>query len=236
MPRGDAATVNESILPNFPKSDTLSAGETTASALGVPRGDAATVSDSGQVFSLGVTLSSGWSTFSIPIIASNSLFFATTGLGTSSQNGLVDPSKVIIAFKFNAAAQTWSQLLAGATILPLDGVVVRSTAPHTATLILSTVQTSPPTKSLSAPWNLTGPAALLGTQNKQVDLALISALNTPAGLVGYTQVVSPSLNTPSFSWTRGEVSPPSFTRWRGYWVFMENADILTGETTTPLSS
>ena len=83
--------------------------------------------------------------------------------------------------------------------MPLDGILVHSSASHTATLIISTVQTSPPTKALSASWNLVGPAALLSTTARQVDQALINALNTPAGLVGYTVVVSPSINAISFA-------------------------------------
>ena len=91
-----------------------------------------------------------------------------------------------------------------------------------------------PTRDLFASWNLVGPAAVLGTVNKQVDLALSTVFVAPGG-DGYTQVVSPSENTTTFTWNRGDDPVGTdLVRWRGYWVFMANSDTLTGETSTPL--
>ena len=177
---------------------------------------------------MGRTLPEGWSTFSIPISASNSLFFAATGLGTDSQDGLVDETKVSIAYRFNAATQTWEQVLSGDTISPLEGLLVKSNAAHAPTLIVSTAQTNPPTMALSSSWNLVGPAAQLSTSTRPVDVALASVLKAPVDLIGYTQVVSPAVNSTAFTWIRGQASPPNLERWHGYWVSMENPDTLVG--------
>ena len=206
---------------------------------GARRTDSAALGDTGLIFSLGVPLSQGFSLFSIPIAAQNNKFFVVTPstLGTSSQDGLVDKTQVTIAFKFNAATQEFDQIVTGTatnTISPTEAVIVNSSSAHRATLILSQVQSSPPSRTLNQGWNLVSLAVPPDTVTMDADLALISAFVTPTGQVGYTQVVSPAMNPDPFIWTRLASSPPLLTRWRGYWVFMENTDTLAGFSSTPV--
>ena len=236
VPRGDSLTITESAPAALgaPRGETTTLTEAAPAALNTPRSETTTISDTSRVFALGFTLAKDWSTFSIPIYASNNTFFATTGLGTSSQNGLVDPAKVTIAYRYNASTTAWEQILTGDTVLPLEGILVNSSESHTATVIISTVHTTPPTKTLSTGWNLVGTASLLSATGMAADQALISAFSTSSGLVGYNQVVSPSVNSTTFAWTRGAGSAPDLDRWRGYWVFMENGDTMAGFSSTPL--
>ena len=106
--------------------------------------------------SLTTSLPVGWSTYSIPIAADNSTFFASAGLGTGAQDGLVDPAKVKIAYKFDAAAATptFDQVLAGTILSPTEAVLVKSLVAHDATLIVQDAQTNPPSRLLSTGWNL----------------------------------------------------------------------------------
>ena len=188
------------------------------------------------------TLPVGWSTFSIPIGAQNGKFFvdATATLDKSTQDGLVDPTKVTIAYKFDAAAATptFDQIVLGTstnTLTPTEAVLVKASVSVDATLIFQTAQTGPPSRTLSKGWNLVGLAVPEDTTTKQVDLALISAKETSAGLTGYTIVVSPSINPDSFVWTKAEsATGVDLTISRGYWVFMENQDVLAGFSTTPV--
>ena len=197
--------------------------------------------------SLDTTLPVGWTTFSIPIAAANSKFFAENDLGTGIQDGLVDPANVEQAFRFDAASKTFQEIILSGSpsstqvansdpLQPTEVVLVLSSASHDATLIFQTVQTNPPSRVLPADWNLVGLAVPLGEATKQVDEALISIFLTPSGLVGYDIVVSPPINADPFVWTRGESPIPNLTRSRGYWVFMENEDTLAGFSTTPVES
>ena len=154
--------------------------------------------------------------------------------GTSSQDGIVDPAHVTIAYRYNAATAAWVQIVTGNTVLPLEGILISSSQAHTATLFISTVNIVPPTKALSAGWNLVGTTPVLSSTTMAADEALISVFSTASGLVGYNQVVSPSINTTTFSWTRGDTTGiPTLDRWKGYWVFMENADTMAGFSSTP---
>jgi hypothetical protein len=143
---------------------------------------------------------------------------------------------VTIAYRFNAAANppAWVQIVTGNTVLPLEGILINSKESHTATVRISADNIAPPTKTLSAGWNLVGTAPQLTDTTMVANEALISIFSNPSGQVGYNQVVSPSINATTFSWTRGDTSGiPTLDRWEGYWVFMENTDIMAGFSSTP---
>ncbi len=124
--------------------------------------------------------------------------------------------------------------MTGTTVFPLEGILINSSEAHVARVSISTINTTPATKSLSSGWNLVGTASLLTATTMPADEALISAFVTSSGQVGYNQVVSPSINATTFAWTRGDTSGiPTLNRWKGYWVFMENADTLAGFSSTP---
>ena len=182
-----------------------------------------------------VNLPVGWSTYSIPIAAENSKFFASAGLGTGAQDGLVDPAKVTIAFKFDAAATTpvFTQVVAGTILSPTEAVLVKSLVEHDATLIVQDAQTNPPSRLLSTGWNLFGLAVPLDQTTMDATDALVSVLESAGGLTGYSIVVSPTINPDPFILTK-PLATQDLTRSRGYWVFMENDDTLAGFSTTPV--
>lgn len=185
--------------------------------------------------SLIVSIPSGWSTYSIPIAAENSKFFAGSGLGTGAQDGLVDPAKVTIAYKYDAAATTpvFVQVVTGTILSPTEAVLVKSSVSHNATLIVQDAQTSPPSRLLSAGWNLFSLAVPLNVTTMDAKDALISVNETAASDPGYQIVVSPSINSDPFLLTR-PLATQDLTRSRGYWVFMKNDDTLAGFSTTPV--
>ena len=91
-----------------------------------------------------------------------------------------------------------------------------------------------PTQQLYDGWNLIGP----NPQFTECDISAADALSsielTPAGLPGYTQVISPQTKSQvGWIWTGGH-DAPDLKIGRGYWVFMENDDILAGFGFTPL--
>ena len=187
-----------------------------------------------------VSIPSGWSTYSIPIAAENSKFFVSTGLGTGAQDGLVDPTNVTIAYKFDAAATTpvFVQVVTGTILSPTEAVLVNSSASHNATLIVQDAQTNPPSRLLSTGWNLFGLAVPLDTTTMDAADALISVNELSSGASdGYAIVVSPTINADAFFIVRnaaGVLPAQNLTRSRGYWVFMENDDTLAGFSTTPV--
>ena len=185
--------------------------------------------------SLETTLPEGWSTFSIPIAAANGKFFADADLGSGIQNGLVDEDNVEVAYKFNADTQLFEQVVSNTTITPTEAVLVKSKSEHDATLIFKTTQSGPPSRVLSADWNLMGLAVPLDQTTMAVDEALISVFVASSDEVGYTIVVSPSINPDPFIFTRGgDTAGKDLERSLGYWVFMEKEDTLAGFSTTPV--
>ena len=246
---GDVATLRETVGIGFPEAESATLTESIQKASGFSRADSASVEESGQIFAIGTLLQRGWSSFSIPISARNNKFLATPAtVGTSAQDGLVDPSKVEIAFKFDAAATppSWKLIVTTVTdpatqiantdrIRPTEGVVVKSSESHRATLIFNTLQTSPPSRTLKVGWNLVGLAAPLGRVEMAVNEALITVEVAPNSKVGYDLVVNVSMDR-LLIFTRGmpvEGIPP-FRRWRACWVFMENEDTLGGFSSTPI--
>ena len=188
------------------------------------------------------TLLGGWRTFSIPIRAegatTNGRFYATANLGTAAQNGLVDPDKVEQAFKFDATTQFFELIVIATTsndtpLLPTEAIYVESKSAHTATLIFEDGQSGPPSRPLSAGWNLFGLAVPLGQTTMDAKQALISVFTAPGNLDGYSIVVSPSINPDPFILTF-PLAAQDLTVSRGYWVFMENDDTLAGFSTTPV--
>ena len=233
--RASAAAVADSHGLELPGSSSLTFADLSVGNVSFGRAVSGTIADTGEVFSLGTPLPQGWSTFSVPVSAINSLFFASSGLGTSAQNGVVDPGKVSVAFRFDAENQTWRQILLGETVSPMDGVMLKSIESHTATLILDPSNGGAHTKPLYPRWNLIGPSTVLGTDTKPADQVLSSVFDTQTGEVGYMQVVSPlQMTADALVWDRGQPSPPGLERWRAYWVLMDNAATLIGEASSPV--
>ena len=177
------------------------------------------------------SLAKGWDIFSTPISLEGKTFFGD----------IVNEEDIMVAYKFNSTTQQWDHIIAGDTLQPLEAVYVRSntdTAP-VARITLDPTQTSPPMRQLRTGWNLIGPAPQTSPFSSDngsmpVDQALVSVEQTAGGLTGYTIVVSPPINQESWTYTAGASSPPSVEPYQGYWVFMENDDVLAGFSTTPI--
>ncbi len=173
----------------------------------------------------------GWNTLSVPIALENNTWQAIHSMG----GGL----NYSVAYTWDAAAQRWVQVFDGTRISPLDAVYVRMNEGARLPIAVSPEHTNPPQKTLRAGWNLIGPAYAfdpdtLTWDEKAVDAALVSVEKTPQGLLGYTIALSPSINRGAWSYTVGASEPPTMEPGYGYWVFMENTDILAGFSQTPL--
>ena len=193
------------------------------------------------------TLSEGWGTFSIPVRAKglNGRVFATANIGTATQNGLLDPANVDQAFKFDDTTQTFREIIIGLSadtatqvsndtpLLPTEAVLVLSSVEHDATLIFEDGPTGPPSRAVSAAWNLVGLAVPPASTTMDATDALISLDKAPGGAEGYLIVVRPSIDPDPFILFK-PLPAQDLKTFRGYWVFMDNADTIAGFSTTPV--
>lgn len=191
------------------------------------------------------TLTTGWSAFSIPVRAKGlgGRVFATANIGTAAQNGLLDPANVDQAFRFDDTTQAFKEIVFTVTdaatqvsndtpLLPTEAVVVFSNANHDVTLIYEDGPTGPPSRPVSAAWNLVSLALPPASTTMDATNALISLANAPGG-DGYLIVVSPPFDPDPFILFR-PLPAQDLTTFRGYWVFMDNADIIAGFSSTPV--
>ncbi len=177
-------------------------------------------------------LSKGWNTLSTPIALEDNSWRAISRMG----EGL----NYSIAYTWDAAGQRWVQVVDSTRISPLDAVYVKLREDARLPVAISPEITSPPVKYLKSGWNLIGPAYAfdqdtLAWDEMKVDKALISIDETPAGLTGYTVVLSPSINDEAWAYTAGAAKTPKMSTGYGYWVQMENPDALAGFSSTPLN-
>ncbi len=177
-------------------------------------------------------LEEGWNTFSTPISLVDSTWESISNIG--------DGLDYRIAYTWDAESQEWVQVIDSTEIHPLDAIYVKMYKSDRVPLAINPEITSPPVKCLQPGWNLIGPAYSLDQcdfswETRPVDEALISVAETPAGLTGYTLVVSSSVNCDGgWVYTAGEEYAPTMHVGEGYWVFMENCDCLAGFSSTPL--
>ncbi len=177
-------------------------------------------------------LSKGWNTLSTPIALEDNSWRAISKMG----EGL----NYSIAYTWDAVGQRWVQVVDSTRISPLDAVYVKLREDARLPVAISPEITSPPVKYLKSGWNLIGPAyafdqETLAWDEMKVDKALISIDETPAGLTGYTVVLSPSINDEAWVYTAGAAKTPKMSTGYGYWVQMENPDALAGFSSTPLN-
>ena len=91
---------------------------------------------------------------------------------------------------------------------------------------------STPTKDLYAGWNLIGLANL---ESKPVDDTVKSVANTSTNLPGYSQVISPSMNSADWTYSSGQTyTDQDMLVGEGYWIYMQNPATLAGFTITPI--
>ncbi|MBI4188370.1 MAG: cytochrome C peroxidase [Chloroflexi bacterium] len=177
-----------------------------------------------------IRLQAGWNTMSTPIRLHSSMdtwgeFVARVGLSYQA------------AYSWNGSA---FQVVAPDYVLsPLDAIFVQANTPATIEIIPYEGVSSPPSKMLTPGWNLVG-SAFLDAQMPAKD-ALVSAFFVPNNLVpntlplwGYSQVVSPSVNSLGWTYIRDSLTIPNMILGEGYWVNMVNAGQISGFTSTPL--
>jgi PKD repeat protein len=124
----------------------------------------------------------------------------------------------------------------GYRLLPLDAVLVKVAGSADAVFTPSSSLSGPPARSLSPGLSLIGtaPAESGGVfPAMPVSESLVSIEYAPGGLYGYTMVISPPYNQPAWTYVRNG-SVRDVLPFRGYWVIMENPDMLYGFSTTPL--
>jgi len=201
-------------------------------AVAAPAAETCTLNVDFTPWMIHTSLSSGWNIYSTPI---------TSGPSTDTISEALDfwgsgTDNYTIGYYFNGATQNWVQVLDTTPLQPMQAVYLNMSAAATIDVCVSANHTAPPAMTMYQGWNLVGPAELY---NMQVDTALTSALygTGEANLVGYSQVLSPSINQ-SAAWTfiRGDTySNEDFVPTEGYWVYMVNQGTLGGFTYTPIT-
>ena len=186
------------------------------------------IADNAIYYSRVVNLSVGWNTLSTPIILDAS---------GDTVDEVVDAAKIVIAYWYDtndadSDGVYWEQVTTGYELEPCDAIYIKMNATDSVLLKYNATDSSTPTKNLYAGWNLIGLANL---ESKHVDDAVKSVANTPTNLPGYSQVISSSMNSSSWTYSSGQ----SYTNQdmlvgEGYWIYMQNACTLAGFTITPM--
>jgi parallel beta-helix repeat protein len=186
------------------------------------------IADNAAYYSRAINLNVGWNTLSAPIILDES---------TDTVGEVVDLDKVTIAYWYDAADADdddsyWEQVTADYTLAPCDAIYIKMNATDSVLLKYNAVDISLPTRQLYAGWNLIGLASL---DTKHVDDAVQSVANTPENLPGYSQVISPSMNSEDWTFSYGQsYTDEDMLVGEGYWIYMQNDCTLVGFTVTPI--
>jgi len=189
---------------------------------------ASVIADNAAYYIRVMNLSVGWNTLSTPIILDAS---------GDTVDELVDGTKMTVAYWYDtndvdSDGIYWEQVTTGHTMEPCYAIYIKMNATDSVALKYNATDSSTPTKALYAGWNLIGLANL---DSKRVDYAVQSVANTPTNLPGYSQVISPSMNSSSWTYSSGQ----SYTNQdmlvgEGYWIYMQNDCTLAGFTITPI--
>jgi len=171
-----------------------------------------------------VQLGEGWNLFSTPIqLASGHQFLENIFPPDSLEN--ID---VILGWD----GSTWFIPGYEYELKPLYAVYVKVQDSATAVLYPFQSPSQPPSRSLTEGLNLIGPAPDYqngGFLPKTVEESLVVIEGD------YSIVVSPGLNQPGWSYVRNDTTSRDLLPYKGYWVTMDNPEILQGFSTTPIS-
>jgi hypothetical protein len=186
------------------------------------------IADSAAYYCRAINLNVGWNTLSAPIIQDSS---------TDTVGEVVDLDRVTIAYWYDAGdadsdGSYWEQVTADYTLSPCDAIYIKMNAADSVLLKYNAADISLPTRQLYAGWNLIGLASL---ETKHVDDAVQSVANTPTNLPGYSQVISPSMNSEDWTFSYGQsYTDEDMLVGEGYWIYMQNDCTLVGFTVTPM--
>lgn len=178
------------------------------------------------------SLASGWNIYSTPIASGTS----TDTISEALNFWGADSGSFEVGWYFDGATQNWVQVLDTTPLQPMQAVYLNMTAAATIDVLMSTSNTAPPAITMSQSWNLVGPAQMY-TANVTDSLNSAYFGTGAANLVGYSQVLSPSINQ-SAAWTfirDGTVTNEDFIPTEGFWVYMVNQGTLGGFTYTPIT-
>ncbi|MBA7664371.1 hypothetical protein ES703_72432 [subsurface metagenome] len=179
----------------------------------------------------------GWNTLSTPVPLIES---------ADTIDELISEDDMEIGYYYDGG---WTQIATGYVLSPCDAVYVKmkSTASTAYVQLKFECETfSTPSKDLAVGWNLISLAAL-NSAGLAADEAVASVALTAANLPGYSQVISPSLNstrydlyyntdTAGWSHSSGQtVEGGTMYAGMGYWIYMQNACTLAGFEITPIA-
>ncbi|GAI43141.1 unnamed protein product, partial [marine sediment metagenome] len=155
------------------------------------------IADNAAYYTRVVSLSVGWNTLSTPIILD---------AAGDTVDEVVDSAKITIAYWYDTNDADsdgiyWEQVTTGYELKPCDAIYIKMNATDSVILKYNATDISMPTKDLYAGWNLIGLANL---ETKDVDDAVQSVANTPTNLPGYSQVISPSMNSADWTFSSGQ--------------------------------
>jgi len=180
-----------------------------------------------------VPLYGGWNLLSTPI---------KLEAGSNTLAEIFTPQSVAnieLFLRWDTQNGRWVSIYGDFVLTPLEAIYVKVKpgASATATFVPSEGLSTPPSRGLIEGANLIGPAPAFeggGFPTTSLIQALVSIEEAPGGLRGYTMVVSPGVNQPSWVYALGGQSR-DLLPYKGYWVVMENADTLWGFSTTPIT-
>ena len=191
------------------------------------------VADNASYQASTMKLVSGWNTLSTPVKL----------IDTADAISELITSGMTIGYYYDATG--WHQITGTYVLNPCDAVYVKMSAVTYVLLKFDAGAFSAPSKALNAGWNLIGLASL--SSSGQTDLATVASVaKTAAGLPGYSQLISPSLNATqtnmfgvagtSWAYAYGQTGGTySCYAGLGYWVYMQNAATLAGFEITPIA-
>ena len=174
-----------------------------------------------------LNLSPGWSLFSTPV----TLDPAHSTFDKIFSDGDQQHIQIILGWDGNQ----WFIPDSGYHLLPLDALVIKTDDTVKATLIPSSEISAPSSRVLTEGINLVGcaPACTNRTfESTSVDESF-QCIGASQDGPGYVMVISPAWNQPGWACVNGDTTK-DLIPFKGYWVIMENTDILYGFSTTPL--
>ena len=187
-------------------------------------------SPSGTTMVPGMGLPGGWNIVSTPVTLEST--------GNANRFGNIIPSGVVAAYRFYG--NHWYTVTSYYVLKPLEGIYVNvATGGTECYFVPEDGITAPPTRNLYTGWNVIGPAPGYngGFPNSPVMevLACMIKGGAFAGELSFSNVVSPALNQPGWTFNPWYSSTePDMLPYKGYWVYMEAYDALIGYSTTPI--
>lgn len=176
------------------------------------------------------TLKTGWNILSTPIALS---------MSNNTFDKILDVSQLQIAYRWDASGQPprWVQVTIADQVKPLEAFYVKVTGDTNTTFVAYEGMSSPPSRNVYEGLNLIGPTPAIDQgmfRETPLNQAFITIEQAAGGLRGYSMVVSPQLNQPGWVFIIGNANVPNLIPYKGYWVVMENPDMLFGFSTTPI--